>query len=109
MPVVGKWELYYYWIGNPGPYGNTEMTVNSNGTWTSAQSYTGLWVEVDGTILWQFDGSKVTYAGNIAGDAMVGAMSTFAGMNGYWYATKAGTAKLAKERKSEFDIAGNKV
>ena len=82
---------------------------NSNGTFALAP-YTGKWVEIGGKILWQFDGSKTTYGGNIAGSAMIGAMSTFAGLNGCWYAIKAGsTTMLAKERKPEFDAGGNKA
>ena len=66
-------------------------------------------MENDGKILWQFDGSKTTYVGNISGNAMIGAMSTFAGLNGCWYAIKVGsTIMRAEDLKPEFDVAGNK-
>jgi hypothetical protein len=58
----------------------------------------------------QWDSIKTTYGGNVAGNAMVGTMSTFAGLNGCWYAIRAGsTTMLAKERKPEYDASGNKA
>jgi len=67
-------------------------------------------VQVHGMILWQFDGIKTTYGGNIVGNTMSGLMSNFAGMNGCWYAIKAGsTTMTAAESKAEFDSAGNKA
>lgn len=61
-------------------------------------------------ILWQYDGLKTTYGGNVVGSAMSGAMSTFTGLKGCWYAIKAGATMMkAEERKPEFNSTGSKA
>lgn len=109
MTIEGRWTLHYDW-GCDGSYSQVGITFNNNGTF-STQNYTGKWVQRDGKILFQYDTSnKTTYGGNFAGNAMVGIMSTFAGLNGCWYAIRAGsTTMLAEERKPEFDSSGNKA
>ena len=64
----------------------------------------------DGMILFQFDTSKVTYGGNLAGNVMVGIMNSFEEFgDGCWYAIRVGiTTMLAEESKPEFDASGNK-
>jgi hypothetical protein len=107
MAVVGQWTLHYDW-GCSGSYSQIVITFNSDGTFKT--SSTGKWVQIEGKILWQYDGLKTTYGGNVSGNAMTGVSSTFGGLNGCWYAIKAGsTAMLAEERKAEFDDSGNKV
>lgn len=109
MTIVGQWTLHYDW-GCDGSYTQAGITFNNNGTFTS-ESYTGTWLQRDGMILFQYPSpSKTTYGGNFAGNAMVGMMSTFAGLNGCWYAIRVGsTIAKAEERKSEFDASGNKT
>ena len=108
MVVTGKWTLHYDWNCD-GSYSQVDMTLNANGTF-SLPPYTGKWVQVEGMILWQFDNSKTSYGGNVAGNAMTGLMSTFAGLKGCWYAIKSGaTTMLLIERKPEFDVTGNKA
>lgn len=109
MAIVGQWTLHFDW-GCIGFYSQAGITFNNNGTFTSG-IYTGKWVQNDGMILFQFDASpKTTYGGNLAGNAMGGMMSTFAGLNGCWYAIRVGTTTmLAEERKPEFDASGTKT
>lgn len=109
MAINGEWTLHYGW-GCSGSYAQVGITFNNNGTFSiPSQNYTGKWVQNDGMILFQFDTLKTTYGGNFAGNTMVGMMSTFAGLNGCWYAIKVGTTMLAEERKPEFDPSGNKA
>ena len=69
------------------------------------------WIQNDGMILFQYDtANKTTYGGNFTGNVMVGRMSTFAGLNGCWYAIKdGGTIMRDKEHKLEFDSSGTKA
>ncbi|MGB9939042.1 hypothetical protein [Methanosarcina sp.] len=110
MAVVGQWTFHYDW-GCSGSYVQVGITFNNNGTFNiPSQGLAGKWVQSDGMILWQFDTSKTSYGGNFAGNAMAGLMSTFAGLDGCWYAIKAGsTTMLAEERKAEFDASGDKA
>ena len=112
MSIVGDWTLYYDW-GCGGSYTAAGITFNNDGTFSTSEdevSETGKWVQNDGMVLFQFDSFKTTYGGNLAGNVMVGIMSTFAGLNGCWYAIKVGsTTMLAKERKPEFDASGKKT
>ncbi|MFY9199587.1 MAG: hypothetical protein ACOX7X_07300 [Methanosarcina flavescens] len=110
MAVSGQWNLHYSW-GCSGSYVQVGITFNSNGTFSiPSQNLSGRWIQSDGMILWQFNTSKTSYGGNLAGNAMVGIMSTFTGSNGCWYAIRAGsTIMLAEERKAKFDAAGEEV
>jgi len=62
-------------------------------------------------ILFQYDGvPATTYGGNFVGNAIVGMMSTFKGLNGCWYAITVGSTIMpAEEAKPEFDTSGNKT
>ena len=110
MVIDGQWTLHYDW-GCGGSYVQVGITFNNDGTF-NASGLAGKWTQRDGMILFQFDqwdSIRTTYGGNLAGNAMVGTMSTFAGLNGCWYAIREGsTTMLAKERKPEFDASGNK-
>jgi hypothetical protein len=112
MAIVGEWTLHYDW-GCSGNYTQVGLTFNNDGTFNISGDLGGKWVQNDGMILFQFDqwdSIKTTYGGNFAGNSMVGTMSTFAGLNGCWYAIRVGsTTMLAKERKPEFDASGNKA
>jgi hypothetical protein len=108
MVVSGKWTLHFDWNCD-GSYSQVDITFDNNGNFSTSEGLTGKWVQVEGMILWQY-ANKCTYGGNVAGNAMTGLMSTFAGLKGCWYAIKAGaTTKLVAERKPEFDTAGNKA
>jgi hypothetical protein len=108
VAIGGQWTLHYDW-GCDGSYSQVGITFNNNGTF-NIPNYIGKWVQNDGMILFQFDTVKTTYGGNLAGNAMVGMMSTFGGTNGCWYAIRVGSTTMrAEERKPEFDASGNKA
>ena len=88
MSIPGEWTLHFDWDCN-GSYNSTDINFNSNGTFQSGR-YTGTWYQVEGMIIWSFDDSPVCYAGNIAGSAISGLMSTFekSEKTGCWYAVR---------------------
>lgn len=88
MSVVGSWKMFYDW-GCDGGYSSTTWTINANGTFTTP-SYTGKWIQNGGVIILLYNSSTTVYAGNVNGSAMVGAMTTFSGLTGCWYATGPG-------------------
>jgi hypothetical protein len=107
MSAVGSWTLHFSW-GCTGSYGTSPVTFNANGTFTLAP-YTGKWIENSGEVMWKFDQSpNSVYSGNEMSNAMLGISSSFAGLNGCWYALRVGTSAPA-EAKSEFDAAGVKA
>ena len=113
MNIPGSWTLYYDW-GCDGGVGNSKITFNANGTFASSP-YTGKWVQFDGNVLWRFDQApSAVYGGNGVGTALTGASSTFAGLNGCWYAIKSGSpGSLAESAEvqaatGKMDVAGNK-
>jgi hypothetical protein len=107
MAINGQWNIHYGWSCS-GSYVQVEITFNNNGTFSvPSQNLAGKWVQNDGMILFQFDISKTTYGGNFVGNAMVGIMSTFTGLNGCWYAIRQGsTIMRIEERKPELDASG---
>ena len=97
MAVPGQWTLFYDW-NTTGTYASTTMTIASNNTWTNGQGYSGLWVQGAGVLLFVFNNSKTTYAGNIADKCVTGINTTFGGLNGSFYMLEAGAATAhAKE------------
>ena len=77
---------------------------------TNAKILIEKWMQVNGMILWQYDGLKTTYGGYIVENAMIGSMSSFTGENGCWYVLNTGcTTMLAEECKAEFGSSGNKA
>lgn len=110
MAINGDWILHFDWdcIGN---YNQAGITFNSDGTFSvPSEGNTGKWVQNEGTIQWQYDTVKTTYGGNFVKNAMVGIMSTFAGLNGCWYAIRAGSTTMkAEEAKPEFNTSGQKA
>ena len=109
MSIVGSWTLHFDW-GCTGHYSSVAITFNSNGTFASAP-YTGKYVQYEGKIIWKFDQApNSVYGGDVVDAAMVGISSTFSGLNGCWYALRAGTTTApAAERKPEYDAAGVKA
>jgi hypothetical protein len=114
MAIVGDWTLHFDW-GCTGNYAQVGITFNNDGTFSiPAEGNSGRWVQNDGMILFQydvqFDTYNTTYGGNLAGNVMAGMSSTFAGLNGCWYAIKVGgTTMRVEERKPEFDTSGKKA
>jgi hypothetical protein len=107
MSAVGSWTLHFSW-GCTGSYGTSPITFNANGTWALAP-YTGKWIENSGQILLKFDQSPNSiYSGVEMSNAMVGISSTFAGLNGCWYALRAGTSAPAPGAHADHDAAGVK-
>lgn len=113
MAVAGTWVLHFSW-GCTGNYSQSNITFNANGTFSG--SLPGKWIQQDGTLLLSFDTGPAKYGGNVAGNVGVGAMSTFAGLNGCWYLTKQGTVGIAElgvtpkaAKKQANDAAGNKA
>jgi hypothetical protein len=110
MSISGNWVGHYSW-GCTTNYSQFNITFNANGTFTGTN--TGNWVQQDGTVLLKFTGGPAIYGGILNGNVGSGAMSTFAGLNGCWYLTKAGTVGVvgaaAHALHQTHDAAGNKV
>jgi len=100
--------LYYDW-NSTGHYGSTSMTINANGTWSNGQGYTGNWLQVAGMMMFEFNNSKTTYAGNLADLSVTGIMSTFAGLNGSFYmleSVPAAATAAVERRHAKGDTSG---
>jgi hypothetical protein len=112
MSVSGNYIGHYSW-GCTSSYGQFNISFNPNGTF--AGTFTGKWVQQDGTLLVSFDNGPAKYGGTIDGNVGSGAMSTFSGSNGCWYLTKEGTAGIATQaavaggHKQTHDATGNKA
>jgi hypothetical protein len=108
MSAVGNWTLHFSW-GCTGSYSQSPITFNANGTFALAP-YTGKWVQNEGKIIFKFDQApNSVYGGDEVSNAMLGISSTFAGLNGCWYAIRTGsTSAPMAEAKPEFDAAGQK-
>lgn len=109
MSVSGEWVLHYSW-GCTNNYSQLNLTFNSNGTFSG--TLLGQWVQQDGTLLLGFSTGPAKYGGTVDGNVGSGAMSTFLGLNGCWYPTKAGTVGVAPAAahptaKQAHDAAGN--
>ena len=108
MAVPGNWTLFYDW-GCDGTYSKATMTVNSNGTWTNSEGYTGPWVQQAGMFMFTFNNLDTTYAGNLASKSITGISTTFTGLNGCFYMLQEGvpTAFAAERVAGHRDAAGN--
>jgi Zn-dependent metalloprotease len=106
--VSGNWVLHFSW-GPTANYTQSSIVFNSNGTFAGAT--TGKWQQQDGTLLLSFDTGPAKYGGTIDANIGSGAMSTFSGLNGCWYLTKAGTTGAtvvqAAIAEQSHDVAGN--
>src|SRR5262245_1010144 len=98
MPVPGKWTKFYDW-GCDGSYSKTGMDFKADGTWSSGEGYKGLWVQVAGMLLFTYNNSETTYAGNLASKSVTGIQTTFSGLNGCFYMLQEGVpATFAAEK-----------
>jgi hypothetical protein len=101
MPLPGNWTLNYDW-GCDGSYGSTPMTINASGTWSNGEGYTGLWVHAAGELLFKFDNSQTTYAGNHASKSVTGISTTFGGLTGCFYLLQEGApTEFAATKRAE--------
>jgi hypothetical protein len=95
MAISGSWTLHYSW-GNTSSYASTPITFNPDGSFTGPA--TGNWRQKAGTIMLTFDGGPAKYGGTVNGSIGSGAMSTFAGLDGYWYLSKDGTTGVVPQQ-----------
>lgn len=100
MSVPGNWTLYYDW-NCTGSYSSTSMTINSSGTWTNGQGFSGAWAQAAGMLIFKFNNSNTTYAGNLASKSVTGIQSTFGGLNGCFYMLESGAPTLREEQHAE--------
>jgi hypothetical protein len=109
MPVTGNWTLFYDWNCD-GSYSKATMTVNANGTWTNSEGFNGQWVQIAGIFMFNFNGLKTAYAGNLASKSITGASTTYSGLNGCFYMLQAGvpTAFHEERAKGKVDSGGAK-
>jgi hypothetical protein len=107
MAVPGNWTLFYDW-GCDGGYGKTPMTVNSDGSFSNGEGYSGLWVQEAGMFLFTFNDSETTYAGNLASQSATGTSTTFSGLTGCFYMLQEGvpTEFVAGRAADKPDAAG---
>lgn len=80
LNIVGQWILYYDWNCDGDP-GATVMTFNADGTWSSDEGYTGIWVKGRHMLMFTFDsdidGYRTTYSGDIFSQEIKGIQTTF--------------------------------
>lgn len=89
MAVPGDWTVFYDWDCDGG-YGQTPMTLTADGKFSTGEGYTGLWVQQAGMLMFTFDNSETTYAGNLASQSITGMSTTFGGLDGCFYMLQAG-------------------
>jgi hypothetical protein len=108
MAVPETWTLYYDWDCD-GTYSSATMTVNSDGTWTLSEGYSGLWVRRAGIFMFTFNNSETTYAGKLVGKAITGISTTFTGLEGCFYMLEQGVpmAFAAERVPGKRDAAGS--
>jgi len=104
--IPGSWTVRFSW-GCSTSYSSFPAVFATNGTW-SGGGFSGKWAFVEGMLMFNFNSGPAIYAGVITGNAGAGISSTLAGLNGCWFATKAGVAAAAKAGGGT-DAAGNKA
>jgi len=109
--ISGNWVLHFSW-GATSNYAQVPLSFNGNGTFSG--SLAGKWHQQDGTVLLSFDTGPAKYCGTVDGSVGSGAMTTFAGNDGAWYLTKAGTVGiregiLSVAEPGAVDAAGNGI
>ena len=106
VPVTGNWTLFYDWSCD-GSYSSTSITVNTNGTVTTG-GYSGPWVQEAGMLMFTFNNSETTYAGNLASRSITGISTTFTGLNGCFYMLQEGVpTAFAPDEPEPADEAGD--
>jgi hypothetical protein len=103
--IPGSWTVRYSW-GCGSSYPSFTAVFAANGTWAGS-GFSGKWAFVEGMLMFNFNSGPAIYAGVITGNAGAGIASTLAGLNGCWFATKAGVAAASKVGGGT-DAAGNK-
>ena len=108
MAVPGNWTLFYDWNCD-GTYSKATMSVNTDGTLTLSEGYSGLWTQSAGMFLFTLDSGETTYAGDLASKSITGISTTFAGLNGCFYMLQEGVPTAFKEERisAKPDTAGN--
>lgn len=91
MAVEGNWTLHYSW-GFTSNYAQAPITFNSDGTFGG--TYGGKWRQLAGTLMLTFDRGPAKYGGTINGNIGSGMMSTFSGLDGFWYLSEEGTTGI---------------
>jgi hypothetical protein len=102
MTISGSWTLHFSW-GGTGSYAQTGLTFNPDRTFSG--SYTGKWRQQNGTVMLGFDGGPAKYGGTVNGAIGSGVMSTFGGLDGTWYLSRAGTTGIVPDSVLE-EVAG---
>lgn len=107
--IPGTWTVRFSW-GCGISYPSFTATFAANGTWAGS-GFAGKWAFVEGMLMFNFTSGPAIYAGVITGNAGAGISSTLAGLNGCWFATKAGVAAAAKAAKggAGADASGSKA
>jgi hypothetical protein len=109
MALPGTWMLYFDWNCDGG-YGNTPMTVNANGTWTSGEGYSGVWIQAAGMVIFDFSTGTV-YAGNVASQSITGIQRAADGAVGCFYMLQSGAPTAADQparAKGKADSSGKR-
>jgi hypothetical protein len=109
MALPGTWMMYFDWTCDGG-YGSTPMTVNANGTWTSGEGYSGVWVQAAGMVIFDFSTGTI-YTGNVASQSITGIQRAADGAVGCFYMLQAGAPTAADETrraKGKADVSGKK-
>lgn len=109
MSMKGNWMLQYCWSPSPTPkYSQASILFNDDRTFTVGTEK-GNWRLTDGTLMLNFLNGPAVYGGNVDGNAGVGAMATFNGMEGNWILAKGTTALVAESAKQACDPSGNRL
>jgi hypothetical protein len=84
--ATGLWTLHYDWDCD-GTIGSTDLTLNSDNSFTTGEGHSGTWTQTDNLIVFTFTGGTGTvYTGYIAGPVMAGTSDTNIGLTGCWEA-----------------------
>jgi hypothetical protein len=108
LVAPGTGTLAYDW-GCDGSYSTTTITFATNGTFTTGEGSTGLWVAVQGFLTFTFDNSETTYSSVVAGSVSTGMNTTFAGFNGCHYVRLAGVPLTIAPNADSRNAAGTAV
>lgn len=87
---------------------STTMTINADETFTTGEKLNGRWTQLAGMLVFTFNTTEATYAGNLASRSITGVSTTFDGSNGCFYMLQEGvpTALTAKRLAGTRNAAG---